>query len=410
MAAALVSFLITRSKDFPLYRQEQIVDIDYNDESAFPYLFASVLFSSTVFFLEFYLSTRQLRRYRDPHAKLPKQLQASEMIGDEKFKKSLSYGGDKLSFGMIESSFMFLESLSFVLIGGLPFMWDTSSTICQKLSICDVSNGYSALVKEVITTTIFIGLSSVHDLIIGLPFSLYSTFVIEEKHGFNKSTLGLFLYDKILSFGLTILISSPIISAVISIIRWGGPFFYFYVWIFLFIVSIFLMTVYPTLIAPLFNKYTKLESGPIYSAIEELAKKVSFPLTEIYVVDGSKRSAHSNAYFYGFFKNKRIVLFDTLIKQVELSELLAILGHEIGHWKLWHSIQGFVISQIYTFVLFLSFSYIQNSKELFQAFGFSGVSTVSSETPVFVGLLLFAQTFWQPVEKVRNKHHLGYHR
>ena len=127
--------------------------------------------------------------------------------------------------------------------------------------------------------------------------------------------------------------SLPILPVVIWIIRSGGVYFYFYVWIFLCLVSVFLMTIYPVWIAPLFNKYTKLEEGPVKTAIEDLAKSVSFPLTNLFSVDGSRRSAHSNAYFYGFFKNKRIVLYDTLLKQVETEELLAILGHEIGHWK-----------------------------------------------------------------------------
>ena len=101
---------------------------------------------------------------------------------------------------------------------------------------------------------------------------------------------------------LSVLIGFPILGVMIWVIRLGGPFFYFYVWIFFFVVSIIMMILFPTLIAPLFNKYTKLEDGPLYQAIEELAKKVSFPLTQIFVVDGSRRSAHSNAYFYGFFK------------------------------------------------------------------------------------------------------------
>ena len=156
------------------------------------------------------------------------------------------------------------------------------------------------------------------------------------------------------------------------------------------------MTVYPTLIAPLFNKFTKLEEGEIYQAVEALAKRVNFPLTQIFLVDGSKRSAHSNAYFYGFFKNKRIVLFDTLIKQVTQNELLAILGHEIGHWALWHTAQGFVITQLYIFALFLTFSYVQNTPSLFSAFGF----TYDLPMPVFIGLMLFSQTFWSPVDKL----------
>jgi len=127
-----------------------------------------------------------------------------------------------------------------------------------------------------------------------------------------------------------------------------------------------------------------------------LAKSVSFPLTNIFSVDGSRRSAHSNAYFYGFFKNKRIVLYDTLLKQVELDELLAILGHEIGHWKLWHTIQGFFISQGYTFALFWFFSFVQSNPPLFTSFGFA----YSDPMPIFIGLILFSQTFWGPVDKI----------
>ena len=163
-------------------------------------------------------------------------------------------------------------------------------------------------------------------MLVSLPFSLYSTFVVEEKHGFNKTTLGLFLKDKLLMILLLMVLGIPIFSIMIWVIRTSGKNFYFYVWMFLCAMSIVLMTIYPIYIAPLFNKYTKLESGDVYEAIKELAMQVNFPLTQLYVVDGSKRSAHSNAYFYGFFKNKRIVLYDTLLEQVDISEVKAILG------------------------------------------------------------------------------------
>jgi len=190
--------------------------------------------------------------------------------------------------------------------------------------------------------------------------------VVEQKHGFNKSTLALFFQDKLLTLALTFVLSMPILSIVIWLVRLGGEYFYFYVWIFLLVVAVSLKTIYPTLIAPLFNKYTKLEDGEVKTAIEDLSKRVSFPLTQVFQVDGSRRSAHSNAYFYGFFKSKvyiyytlfckkecdgvlmqRIVLYDTLLKQVNLDELLAILGHEIGHWKLWHTIQVSLINKFY---------------------------------------------------------------
>lgn len=253
-----------------------------------------------VFLLETYLSFRQLLKYRDPKATIPKLLEAH--ISEKKFKESLSYGFEKLSFSTIESTFMLLESSVLVLLGYLPFVWDIATAVCVRTGVCAPNSTYSDIVKEVFVTVVFLGISTFHDTLVNLPFSLYSTFVVEERHGFNKTTLSLFFRDKALGLLLTFVIGAPILSVVIWLVRWGGQYFYFYVWGFLFVVSLILMTVYPTLIAPLFNKYDKLESGPVYSAIEELAKKVSFPLTQIYVVDGSKRSAHSNAYFYGFFK------------------------------------------------------------------------------------------------------------
>ena len=138
-----------------------------------------------------------------------------------------------------------------------------------------------------------------------LPFSLYGTFVVEQRHGFNKSTLLLFFQDKLQALLLMAVISAPILPGLIFIVRAGGRFFFFYVWAFLCLVSVLLLTIYPTLIAPIFNKFTPLENGEVKSAIEALASRVGFPLTQLYLVDGSRRSAHSNAYFYGFFKVRK---------------------------------------------------------------------------------------------------------
>jgi STE24 endopeptidase len=306
----------------PFYKQqgwkpEQIGDV--------PYLMLTLLFTCAVFVFEFYLDVRQLSLFRSSK-EVPAELKGS--VPNDTFLKSLSYGSDKFSFGLIEGTITFIEGIILVLLGFLPFFWDTAANLATSYHLISDSN--SAIMKEMIITAIFFCLLTLHDTLFNLPFALYKTFVVEQKHGFNQSTLGLFFRDKLIMIGLSLGLGAPILSVVVYIIRMGGPHFYFYVWSFLCIISIIMMTIYPTVIAPLFNKYTKLDSGPIYDAIEQLAKKVEFPLTQIFVVDGSKRSAHSNAYFYGFFKNKRIVLFDTLMKQVELPELLAILGHEIG--------------------------------------------------------------------------------
>ena len=290
-----------------------------------PYLLLTLIFTCLVFIFEFYLDVRQLSLFRTAK-EVPKELKGS--VPKDTFLKSLSYGSDKFLFGLIEGSITFGEGIALSLFGFLPFLWDKATEISNQYGLVNASN--TPIMKEMIITAIFFCILTLHDTLFNLPFALYKTFVVEEKHGFNKSTIGLFFRDKLIMILLSLGLGAPILSCVVYLIRMGGKYFYFYVWSFLCIISVIMMTIYPTLIAPLFNKYTKLDSGPIYDAIEKLAKRVDFPLTKIFVVDGSKRSAHSNAYFYGFFKSKRIVLFDTLLKQVELPELLAILGHEIG--------------------------------------------------------------------------------
>ena len=312
---------------------------------------------------------------------------------------SLTDGADKFRFGILQSLLMFFEGLALLLGGYLPFNWDLAGFFLFNFGLLKPTD--SPLYQEMLTTVVFMFFLTMHDILISIPFSLFKTFHLEQKHGFNKSTLSLFFRDQLIQLALTIVLGFPVVSLVIWLVRWGGPYFYYYVWAFLCVLSIVLMTVFPTLIAPLFNKYTPLDKGPLYEAIEKLAKRVEFPLTKLFVVDGSKRSAHSNAYFYGFGKNKRIVLYDTLIEQVEQSELLAILGHEIGHWKLWHTQQGFAITQLYIFVFFFTFTYVQSNHAMFTAFGFNfSQNIVEHPTPVFVGLMLFSQTFWSPVEKI----------
>jgi STE24 endopeptidase len=262
-----------------------------------PFMGLTLAFTVFIYILEAYLDWRQLRTFYTTKS-LPKEL--VNHISDETFRKSNAYGKDKFSFKIIESGFTFIQGVAFIILGYLPYAWDQSRSIADRMGV--LTGDYSNLFQEIVITWVFIIITSVVDTVISMPFSLYGTFVVEEKHGFNKTTLALFFQDKIMTLGLTFLLGMPILSLVIWIIRIGGPHFYYYVWACLCVVSIILMTVYPTLIAPLFNKYTKLEDGEVKTAIEELAKSVEFPLTNLFTVDGSRRSAHSNAYFYGFFK------------------------------------------------------------------------------------------------------------
>jgi STE24 endopeptidase len=348
-----------------------------------------------VFGLETYLDFRQLHNFKTAK-KVDSHLE--KHIDSDTFTKTLKYNAAKYSFSIFETILTLVQGITLLVLGFMPWSWDFATNTATKYGL--INNANSDLYKEFIVTLIFFGIVTAFEMVWSLPFQLWKTFVIEEKYGFNKQTLRLFFEDKIKYVLLLFVIGSPITGGIIAIVRWGGPNFYFYVWGFCFVVMMIMMFIFPEYIAPWFNKYEPLTDGPLYSAIETLANRddVKFPLTKLFVMDGSKRSAHSNAFFYGFFKNKRIVLFDTLIKQVDTEELLAILGHEIGHWKLWHTIQGLVISQLYLFLQFLYFSYVQNSAELFTAFGFK----YKGPMPVFIGLTLFSQVFMYPVDKVLN--------
>jgi len=216
-----------------------------------------------------------------------------------------------------------------------------------------------------------------------LPFELYSTFVLEEKHGFNKQTLRLYFVDQLKYFVLAVVITIPIVCALIWLINWGGSYFYIYAWLFTLVVTLFLMTIYPNVIEPWFNTFKPLEEGELKSRIYDLAKQVKFPLTKLFVVDGSKRSSHSNAYFYGFFNNKRIVLYDTLLEQVkEITGVLAILAHEIGHWKLNHVLKQLVLGQLQILTFFYLFGQMINSENMYTSFGFS------EKPSVFFGIVI----------------------
>lgn len=248
---------------------------------------------------------------------------------------------------------------------------------------------------QIYVSLVFMGLNTLFDTATSIPWSLYSTFVVEARHGFNKTTLATFVKDTLMSLALTSVIGAPVLVVLLKLIKWGGEYFYIYVWMFMFAFSLFFLTIFPVFIQPLFNKFTPLEEGPLRDRIYALADKCKFPLTKLFVIDGSKRSSHSNAYMYGFFKNKRIVIFDTLIKQMTAEEVEAVLGHEIGHWAYGHVLQGFFISQLYVFASFMGFGYFVYEPALYRAFGFTS-------QPILIGLLLFFQTVWAPVDKFLN--------
>lgn len=184
--------------------------------------------------------------------------------------------------------------------------------------------------------------------LLSLPVSYYSTFILEEKFGFNKQTLKLWFTDMLKGQMLGVVLGTPIISAVLKIVQKTGDSFFYYLWLFGVFVQVFAITIYPIAILPLFNKLSPLQPGALKTGVENLARKLEFPLQELYVIDGSKRSAHSNAYFFGLPWKKHIVIYDTLIEKSEPDEVVAVLGHELGHWSLSHTTKLFGIAQVCT--------------------------------------------------------------
>ncbi|EAT59137.1 M48 family metallopeptidase [Chlorobium ferrooxidans] len=248
--------------------------------------------------------------------------------------------------------------------------------------------GYDA----VVTGVLYIGILLLVQSLLDLPFSIYRTFVIEEKFGFNKTTPSVFAADLFKTLLLALLLGTPLLYAVLWFFETTGPLAWLWAWCGVTVLSLLLQYVAPTWIMPLFNKFVPLEEGELKRAIMHYAETVHFPLAGIYVIDGSRRSAKANAFFTGFGKRKRIALFDTLISGHPVDELVAVLAHEIGHFKKKHIIISMVLSIVNLGALFFLLSLFMNNRQLFDAFFMTNLSVYGS--------LIFFMLLYTPVELI----------
>jgi STE24 endopeptidase len=278
-----------------------------------------------------YLNIRNMRE------DLPAEV--SDIYDEEKYKKSIAYARVNNKFGLLTSTFSFVLSFSLLLTGFFGWMDQWVSGMVSG---------------EVLVPLLFFGILMLGSDVLQWPFQLYDTFVIEEKFSFNKTTPKTFILDKLKGYLLGAVIGGIILTILIKLMGWVGPSFWIFFWIVIALFTLFMNMFYTTLILPLFNKLSPLEEGELKQAIEAYSKSVSFPLDNIYVIDGSKRSAKSNAFFSGIGKKKKIVLYDTLIANHSTEELVAVLAHEVGHFKKKHIITGYVLSVLQTgFTLFI---------------------------------------------------------
>ena len=291
-----------------------------------------------LFIFEFILSkTLDYLNTKNWTNKLPAELK--EIYDEKKYSKSMEYEKTKYSFGSITWIFSFVVMFLVLIFSG--FWWLDSL-------VRTWTDSY------ILTALYFFWIIMLVQTIISLPLSYYSNFVIEEKFGFNKMTKKLFFMDTIKSLILSIIIGWTILSLIIWLYTLDENNFWIYAWIALTLFSVFMMMFYSSLIVPLFNKQTPLEKWELRDNIENFAKKVGFKLDNIFVIDWSKRSSKANAYFSWFWPKKRIVLYDTLIKDLETQELVWVLAHEIWHYKKKHTLQmlGFSVMQTW-FMLFI---------------------------------------------------------
>lgn len=322
--------------------------------------------------LEQFLDFLNARYWSD---KLPDELKG--IYDAERYKKSQEYAKAKRKISAL------LNTLSTLLIIGL-FWWkgfvildDYLRTITQN---------------QILLGLMFFGIIGFVADILSMPFDLYNTFIIEEKFGFNKTTVRTYIFDKLKGWLLAAVLGGGLFALIIWIYLETTSLFWIFTWGLIGIFMIFISMFYSILIVPLFNKQVPLADGHLRDAIEKFALKAGFALDNIYVIDGSKRSSKANAYFSGFGPKKRIVLFDTLIQNHTIEELVAVLAHEIGHYKKKHTYLGLGISLVQTGFMFFILSLFVGNPILSEALGSSNIS-------FHIGVLVFA-ILYSPVSLI----------
>lgn len=306
---------------------------------------------------------------------IPQKLK--NVYDDNEYKKSQSYKKTSAKFSNITSFLTTGITLVFFLVDGFKYLDHFARSYTDN---------------PILVALIFFGVIILGSEIVSTPISYYSTFVIEEKFGFNKSTKKIFWLDKIKGLFISLLLGLGILSLVTWFYQLTGKNFWIYTWVLVAVFSLFMNMFYAKLIVPLFNKQSPLEEGELKSAIEKYAKNVGFTINNIFVIDGSKRSTKANAYFSGFGTQKRITLYDTLINDLEIEEIVAVLAHEVGHFKRKHIIFNLISSILITgFTLFI-LSLFVNSSNLSEALGVS--------IPSFhIGLIAFG-VLYSPISEV----------
>lgn len=340
-----------------------------------PFTF-SVLFVIFLIFtvsLQFWLGSRQLRYVSQHSSQVPAEF--AEKVSLEAHQKAAHYTIAKTKFGLIGLFFNVIVLLGFTLFGGLQLL----TALLHPL----LGDG---MVYQIGLLMSFALISSVIDL----PFDYYRQFVLEEKFGFNKMTVKLFFVDMIKGALLGAAIGLPLIWVILILMDKSGALWWLYAWLVWSGFQLLMMLIYPSWIAPLFNKFTPLENQALKERIEGLMHRVGFASSGLFVMDGSKRSAHGNAYFSGFGSTKRIVFFDTLIERLSAPEIEAVLAHELGHFKLKHIVKRMVVMFLVSLGFLALLGYLKSQAWFYMGLGVDPVLYATSNDSM--ALILFMLT------------------
>lgn len=315
--------------------------------------------------LRIWLSWRQVAHIRQHRGQVPESF--ADKITLEEHQKAADYTATKTRFGRLP---LFYDA-------GLLIIWTLGGGL-EWLDQSIIALEFSPIMTGITVMLAFMLISSALDL----PFSIYTTFVIEEKFGFNKTTVKTFIIDMIKGSALGLAIGVPLLFAILWLMEQMGDMWWIYTWALLSSFSILMMWIYPTWIAPIFNKFESLEEGDTLTRIKNLLERCGFSSDGVFVIDGSKRSSHGNAYFSGFGRNKRIVFYDTLLKMLSDDELEAVLAHELGHFKKKHIIKSILISFATTLIGLGVLAWLMQNSWFYNGLGVSTQST-------YMALLLF---------------------
>lgn len=341
-----------------------------------PVLLVVLLLIAAKLFADLTLDLLNLRSVQRHSERLPEQF--AGFIDEPTYAKSVAYTLAKIRFGIVETVFDTLVLVAVLVSGLLPWMWTALGN----------TDG-NALWQQVLSLLLILFLLGLP----GIPFALYGQFRLEQRFGFNKMTIGLWFSDRLKGLIIALILGLPLLWTVLWLVGLSDL-WWLYAFAGFFAFQLLMIVIYPTYIMPLFNKFTELPDGELRDRLLALGERTGFNAKTILVMDGSKRSAHSNAFFAGFGKLRRIVLFDTLIEQLSPRQLEAVLAHEIGHYKLGHIPKMILLSAFSLLASFALMGWLLQSPWFVQGFGFLHVPGQLAPTLLLFMLLSGLLTFW----------------